>query len=220
MWFSLWHNPFFGFPKGGWISIECFLFCFVCRIARNSIARFECSISEFQGFMYSLCCWSKCYRVLNWFFLQNRNHVKINISCILNPNLTKKIPLNPAHQDLSNNTKGTFQFLWNFQLQFNLIEFSVKKSFDIQELLHRKSKCHETKPIHPSSSSSRAFQLRMRSEPSPFSGSHNYKTKQNKLPSFIDRCSLDGNPTIGFFSTCYIMGKWPRWLLGFRYIYA
>jgi hypothetical protein len=25
---------------------------------------------------------------------------------------------NPAHQDLSNNTKGKFQFLCNFQLQF------------------------------------------------------------------------------------------------------
>jgi hypothetical protein len=36
-------------------------------------------------------------------------------------NLTKKIPLNPAHQDLSNNTKATFQFLRNFQLQFYLI---------------------------------------------------------------------------------------------------
>jgi hypothetical protein len=29
--------------------------------------------------------------------------------------------LNPAHQDLSNNIKGTFQLLQNFQLQFNLI---------------------------------------------------------------------------------------------------
>jgi len=29
--------------------------------------------------------------------------------------------INPAHQGLSNNTKGTFQFLQNFQLQFNLI---------------------------------------------------------------------------------------------------
>jgi len=28
-------------------------------------------------------------------------HLKINISHILNPNLTKKISLNPAHQDLS-----------------------------------------------------------------------------------------------------------------------
>jgi len=26
-----------------------------------------------------------------------------------------------SHQDLSNNTKGTFQFFQNFQLQFNLI---------------------------------------------------------------------------------------------------
>jgi hypothetical protein len=33
----------------------------------------------------------------------------------------KVMPLNPAHQDLSNNTKGTFQFLGNFQLGFNLI---------------------------------------------------------------------------------------------------
>jgi hypothetical protein len=33
--------------------------------------------------------------------------------------------IHPAHQGLSNNTKGTFQFLRNFQLQFNLI-FSEK----------------------------------------------------------------------------------------------
>jgi hypothetical protein len=67
----------------------------------------------------------------------------------LNPNLTKEIPLNPAHQDLSYNTKGTFQFLQNFQLGINLI--SMKKSFNIQELVHHKSKHHETKPMHPSS---------------------------------------------------------------------
>jgi hypothetical protein len=40
---------------------------------------------------------------------------------------------------------------------YNLIYFSMKKSFNIQELLHCKSKCHETKLMHPSSSS-RAFQ--------------------------------------------------------------
>jgi hypothetical protein len=34
--------------------------------------------------------------------------------------------------------------------------FSVKKSFNIQELLHRKSKRHVTNPMHPSSS--RVFQ--------------------------------------------------------------
>jgi hypothetical protein len=45
-----------------------------------------------------LCRWSKCYH-----------------------NLSKQIPVTPAHQDLSNNTKGTFQILLNFQLRFNLI---------------------------------------------------------------------------------------------------
>jgi hypothetical protein len=40
-----------------------------------------------------------------------RNHLKINISPFPNPNLTKRIPLDPVHQDLSNNTKGTFQLL-------------------------------------------------------------------------------------------------------------
>jgi hypothetical protein len=39
------------------------------------------------------------------------NHLKTNISHILNPNLAKSIPLNPAHQDISNNTRATFQFL-------------------------------------------------------------------------------------------------------------
>ncbi len=61
----------------------------------------------------------------------------------------------------------------------------MKKSFNIQELLHRKSKHHVTKPMHPSSS--RALQRYQE---------HNLKhpalvdlitTKQNKLPSFIDR---------------------------------
>jgi hypothetical protein len=58
---------------------------------------------------------SKTWFLLNLFeFFSSRNHFKINISHILNPNLTKYIPLNPAHQDLSNNNKGTFQFLLNF----------------------------------------------------------------------------------------------------------
>jgi hypothetical protein len=42
-------------------------------------------------------------------FQRGKNHFKINISHILNPNLTKKIPLNPAHQDFSNNTTCTLQ---------------------------------------------------------------------------------------------------------------
>jgi hypothetical protein len=42
-----------------------------------------------------------------WIF-SSRNHLEINISHILNPTLSKLILLNPAHQDLSNNTKGAF----------------------------------------------------------------------------------------------------------------
>jgi hypothetical protein len=49
----------------------------------------------------------------NLFEFSHRNYLNINISHILNPNLTKQIPLNPAHQDLSNSTKGTFQYLRN-----------------------------------------------------------------------------------------------------------
>ncbi len=76
---------------------------------------------------------AKCYHVYNRFFLpkpdfskfiwifSSRKHFKNNISHILNPHFTKWIPLNPAHQDLSNSTKGTFKFLRKFQLWFNLI---------------------------------------------------------------------------------------------------
>ncbi len=42
----------------------------------------------------------------------------------------------------------------------------------------------EPKPIHPSSSKDLQ---RYHEQASRFGGSHNFKTKQNKLPSFIDR---------------------------------
>ncbi len=70
----------------------------------------------------------------------------------------------------------------------------MKKSFNIQQLLQHKSKCHGTKPMHPCSS--RAFQRHQehdqkhpslvdlitakRSEASQFGGSHHCKTRQNK----------------------------------------
>ncbi len=61
----------------------------------------------------------------------------------------------------------------------------MKKSFNIQELLHHKSKHHETKPMH---SSLRAFQ-RHQEHNLKHPRCHKYKqnnTKQtNKLPSFI-----------------------------------
>jgi hypothetical protein len=78
----------------------------------------------------------------------SKNHFKINISHILNPNLTKYIPLNLAHQDLSKNTKGTFQFLRIFQLQFNLIfnEEIIRYSKTFASQVQH----HGTKHMHPS----------------------------------------------------------------------
>jgi len=73
----------------------------------------------------------------------------------------------------------------------------VKKSFNIQDFLHRKSKCHGTKPMHPSSL--RAFQRhqpRTQSEASWFSESHSYKTKQITLVNWpvIEHLSSQGRP--------------------------
>jgi hypothetical protein len=67
----------------------------------------------------------------------------------------------------------------------------VKKAFNIQELLHRKSKRHGTKPMQPSSLS-RAFQRHQEHDLKhpglvDLITTIQYKTKQNKLPSFIDR---------------------------------
>jgi hypothetical protein len=59
----------------------------------------------------------------------------------------------------------------------------VKKSFNIQELLHYKSKRHGTKPMHPSSS-----ELSEDTKNNLKHGSMDLiTTKQNKLPSFIEQ---------------------------------
>jgi hypothetical protein len=61
----------------------------------------------------------------------------------------------------------------------------VKKSFNIEKLLHQKSNRLGTKPMHPSSS--RAFE-RHKEHDLKHPGSMNLiNTKQNKLSSFIDR---------------------------------
>jgi hypothetical protein len=65
----------------------------------------------------------------------------------------------------------------------------MKKSFNIQELLHYKSKHRETKPMHPSSSI--AFQRYKEHDlkhPSLGDFINTNKTKQtNYLPSYIDK---------------------------------
>jgi hypothetical protein len=63
----------------------------------------------------------------------------------------------------------------------------VKKSFNIQELLHYKSKHHETKPMHPSSL--RAFQRDKECNLKHHGSVDLISTnKTNKQASFIDRC--------------------------------
>ncbi len=54
----------------------------------------------------------------------------------------------------------------------------MKKSFNIQELLHRKSKHHETKADAPLLLESFPKRPRTQSEASWFGGSHRYKIKQ------------------------------------------
>jgi hypothetical protein len=62
----------------------------------------------------------------------------------------------------------------------------MKKSFNIQELLHHKSKHHETKPMHPSSS--RAFQRDHKHDLKHLGSVDLISTnKRNKQPSFIDK---------------------------------
>jgi hypothetical protein len=61
----------------------------------------------------------------------------------------------------------------------------MKKSLNIQELLHCKSKQHETKLMHPSSS--RAFQRDQEHDLKHLGSMAIISKKQNKLPCFIDR---------------------------------
>jgi len=60
----------------------------------------------------------------------------------------------------------------------------MKKSFNIQKLLHHKSTCHGTKPMHPSLS--RAFQSHEEHDLKHLGLMVFIITKQNKLPSFIN----------------------------------
>ncbi len=81
-----------------------------------------------------------------------------------------------SYQIICINTKGTFQFLWNFQLWFHLI-FSEEiiqysRTFPLQvQMLWNQAHAPlliESFPKTP----------RTQSDASQFSGSHNYKTKQ------------------------------------------
>ncbi len=70
----------------------------------------------------------------------------------------------------------------------------MKKSFNIQELLHRKFKHCGTKPMHPSST--RAFRRDQENNMKHPGSVDLISTKQyktNNQPCFIDRCSYTFN---------------------------
>ncbi len=88
-----------------------------------------------------------------------------------------EIPLNPAHQDLSNNTKATFQFLRNFQLQFNLI-FSEEIISIFKNFCTASPNAMEPSPCTPSLS--RAFQRHQEHDLKHPGSVDLITTKQNK----------------------------------------
>jgi hypothetical protein len=81
-----------------------------------------------------------------------------------------------SHQDLSNNTRGTFQILQSFQLWFNLIfsaeiiQYSRTFAPQVQTSWNQ---AHAPLLIKSFSKTPRIW-----SESSQLSGSHSYKTKQ------------------------------------------
>jgi hypothetical protein len=148
----------------------------VACIVGPSVTTFSTDFS-FQNLVFK--------KKLFWIF-NDKNHLKINLSHILNRNFTKYIPLNLTRQDLSNNTKGTFHFLRNFQLRFNLI-FSEEiiqysRTFAPQvQMSWKPSPC--TPPPRPELS----FQRHKEHDPNQPSSVDLITTIQNKLSSFIDR---------------------------------
>ncbi len=137
----------------------------------------------------------KCELVLNWFFLpktwffgiylnfQQQKSFKKSISLTFWIQiLPNKFHLNPAHQDLYNNTKGTFQSLQKFQLWFNLIfneeiiQYSRTFALFALQVQTPWNQAHAPLLVESVPKTSRTW-----SEASQFGGSHNYKT--NYLPS-------------------------------------
>jgi len=118
-----------------------------------------------------MCCWPKCYPFSTDFSFQNLVFgIYLNFQwqkSLKNQYLphseSKSYQINsihPVHQGLSTNTKDTFQFLWNFQLQFNLIfsekiiQYSKTSTLQVQTpwnqvdapLLKRDQKCDLKQP--------------------------------------------------------------------------
>ncbi len=166
------------------------LFCHVCINFLNSQI-WKGIMLELNGKPPSVTTFSTDFSFKTWFFgiylnfqqqkLHKNQYLPHAESKSYQRNSIKSCSLRSFQQHAQSNSSEIFSN--------DLFWFSVKKSFNIQELLHHKSKHHETQPMHPSSW--RAFRIDQECDLKHPSSVDliRYKTKQtNKLPSFIDRC--------------------------------
>ncbi len=98
-----------------------------------------------------MCHWPKWYHVLNWFFeiYLNFEWYKSFINQYLPHSESKsyhKNFINCTHQDLSNNTKSTFQFFQKIQLQFI---FYWKNHWILKNFYTRNPNVMELSPCTP-----------------------------------------------------------------------
>ncbi len=134
--------------------------------------------------------WPKCYHVLDWFFLpkpgflefiwifSSKNHLKIKF---LPHSESKSYQIN----SIKSCSSRSFQQHQNFQLRHyfilneEIIQYSRTFAPQVQISWNQ---AHAPLLIKSFPKTTRT-----RSDSSQFGGSHNYKTRHNKLPSFIDR---------------------------------
>ncbi len=124
---------------------------------------------------------------LFWIF-SGKIHLKISISHILNPNLYQinfikilLIKIFPTTPKAHNTNSSENSQLWiNLICSEEIIQYS--RTFAPQVWSKRHGTVHAPFLVESFPKTSRTW-----SEASRFSGSHNYQTKQNKQPSFIDR---------------------------------
>jgi hypothetical protein len=163
------------------------LFCNVCIDFLNSQIWKEFML-EFNGKPSSVAHSQLIFLSKTWFFgvyLNFQRQTSFKNQYLPHPE-SKSYQINSIKSCSSRSfqqTKGTSQFLWSFQLQFNLI--SVKKLFNIQELLHSKFKQHGTMLMH--ASSSRTFQRDREHDLKHPSSVNLISSKQNKQTTLLHR---------------------------------
>jgi hypothetical protein len=163
------------------------------HVEKNEINLMQISVPSAQVLPHPQQNFPSKFRVFGIFLdFQWQKSLKINISHILNPNLIPKKIIKSRSSRLPRTPKARSTSSEIFS--YYLIYFSVKKSFNIQELLHRESKHHGIKPVHPSSLT--AFQRHQeQSLKHPGSLDLIRTNKTNKQLSFIQRWYLKTSQT-------------------------